>query len=118
MRNGQELTFYVKASKFPGELAINLAFETFGVKVEDLTFNKRLKYKTYAKEGVVISELKRQSYLYNIGARPGDVIRQIGGVIIKNKKDFTKAVVKYRQKRSVVILLQRGNQSYYITIRL
>jgi S1-C subfamily serine protease len=118
LRDGQELTFYVKASKFPGELAMNLAFETFGVKVEDLTFNKRLKYKTYAKEGVVISELKRQSYLYNIGARPGDVIRQIGGVIIKNKKDFTKAVVKYRQKRSVVILLQRGNQSYYITIRL
>lgn len=118
LRNGQELTLYVKASKFPGELAMNLAFETFGVKVEDLTFNKRLKYKTYAKEGVVISELNRQSYLYNIGARPGDVIRQIGGVIIKNKKDFTKAVVKYRQKRSVVILLQRGDQSYYITIRL
>lgn len=118
LRNGQELTLYVKASKFPDELAMNLAFETFGVKVEDLTFNKRLKYKTYTKEGVVISELNRQSYLYNIGARPGDVIRQIGEVIIKNKKDFTKAVVKYRQKRSVVILLQRGDQSYYITIRL
>lgn len=118
LRNGQELTLYVKALKFPDELAMNLAFETFGVKVEDLTFNKRLKYKTYTKEGVVISELNRQSYLYNIGARPGDVIRQLGEVIIKNKKDFTKAVVKYRQKRSVVILLQRGDQSYYITIRL
>ena len=61
-RGGEEFTFYVKASKFPDELAVNLAFETFGVKVEDLTFNKRLKYKTYAKKGVVISELNRRSY--------------------------------------------------------
>ena len=36
----------------------------------------------------------------------------------KNKDDFKKAIVKYRQRSSVVILLQRGDQGYYITVRL
>ena len=37
---------------------------------------------------------------------------------IENKDDFKKAIVKYRQRRSVVILLQRGDQGYYITLKL
>jgi len=67
---------------------------------------------------VVISEMDSRSYLAGIGAQPGDVIRQIDDMTIENKDDFKKAVVKYRQKRSVVVLLQRGEQGYYITIKL
>ena len=37
---------------------------------------------------------------------------------IKNTKDFKKAVVKYRKKSSVVILLQRDNQLYNVTVKL
>jgi serine protease Do len=37
---------------------------------------------------------------------------------IENKDDFKKATIKYRQKNSVVVLLQRGDQGYYITIKL
>ena len=32
--------------------------------------------------------------------------------------DFKKAIVKFRRKNSVVLLLQRGDQGYYITINL
>ena len=34
------------------------------------------------------------------------------------KSFFEKAIVKYRQKTSVVILVQRGGQGYYITVKL
>jgi S1-C subfamily serine protease len=67
---------------------------------------------------VVISEIDSRSHLANIGARPGDVIRQIDDIATTNKEDFKKAIVKYRQKPSVVILLQRGEQGYYITVKL
>jgi S1-C subfamily serine protease len=73
---------------------------------------------TGEKEGVLISELQRQSYLAAIGVRPGDIIRQIDEITVKNSKDFEKAIVKYRQKKSVVILLQREDQLYYITVKL
>ena len=73
---------------------------------------------TLTKTGVVISSVNRQSYLARIGVKPGDIIRQIDEMVISSVKDFEKAIVKYRHNRSVVILLQRSDQSYYITVKL
>jgi S1-C subfamily serine protease len=67
---------------------------------------------------VAITDLLRQSYLAQIGARPGDIIRQIDEMTITDVNDFNKAVIKYRTKSSVVILLQRQSQLYYITVKL
>jgi S1-C subfamily serine protease len=70
-----------------------------------------------AKEGVVITAIRRRSHLSKIGAEPGDVIRKMDEMPITETKDFEKAIVKYRKKSSVVVLLQRGDQLYYITVR-
>jgi Do/DeqQ family serine protease len=117
-RNGKKISVSTKAAVFPERLAGELAFKLLGVKVENLSLTKRFQYKTLAKTGVVISEVNRQSYLARIGVKPGDIIRQIDEMTVSNIKDFEKAVVKYRHKKSVVILLQRGDQSYYITVKL
>ena len=118
LRDGKIKTVLLKARVFPVELAEDLAFRLIGIRVEDLTPKNRKRYQTTAREGVVISELDRRSYLAGIGAKPGDVIRQIDEMTIENKDDFKKATIKYRQKNSVVVLLQRGDQGYYITIKL
>ncbi|MGD2030804.1 MAG: PDZ domain-containing protein, partial [Desulfobacterales bacterium] len=117
-RNGKTKTVLVKTSIFPKELALDLAYDLLGISVENLSTKNRYKYKTIAKQGVMISDLNRQSYLANIGARPGDVIRQIDDIPIKNIQDFKEAIIKYRQKNSLVIVLQRGNQLYNIPIKL
>jgi serine protease Do len=117
-RDGKIKTVSLKTRVFPMELAEDLAFRLIGIRVEDLTPENRKRYQTSARQGVVISELDRRSYLAGIGAQPGDVIRQIDDMTIANKDEFKKAAVKYRQKRSVVVLLQRGEQGYYITIKL
>lgn len=117
-RNNKEISVSTKAAVFPEMLARELGFKLLGIKVENLSLTKRFQYKTFAKTGVVISEINRQSYLARIGVKPGDIIRQIDEMAVSNLKDFEKAVVKYRHKRSVVILLQRSDQSYYITVKL
>ena len=53
----------------------------------------------------MISEINKKSHLAGIGVRPGDVIRKIDDYAIKNTEDFKKAIIKYRQKNSVVRLL-------------
>jgi Do/DeqQ family serine protease len=108
----------IKTRAFPMELAEDLAFRLMGIRVENSTPKTRRIYRTAVRQGVIISEINSRSQLANIGARPGDVIRQIDDMTIKNKDDFKKATVKYRQRQSVVILLQRGGQGYYITIKL
>ena len=118
LRDNQEKRVKVKATVFPRELAMDLAYDLLGITVENLSIKNRYLYKTDAREGVVISDLHRQSYLSRIGARPGDIIRQLNDITVKNIKDFEKAVIKYRQKSSVVVLLQRGNQLYHITVKL
>ncbi len=67
---------------------------------------------------MLISDINSQSFLARIGARPGDVIRQIEGITIKNIKDFEQAIIKYRQKESLVIVLQREDQLYNVTVKL
>ena len=117
-RDNKIKTVSIKTRVFPIELAEDLAFRLMGIRVENLTQEMRKHFQTFAREGVVISEIDSHSDLANIGARPGDVIRQIDDSAITDKKEFEKAIVKYRQKRSLVILLQRGDQGYYITLKL
>jgi len=117
-RSNQQKTIAVKTKLFPLELAGELAFKLLGIKVDELTKRIRRTYRITAQEGVVISKLKKQSYLARIGAEPGDVIRQIDDYAIQNNEDFNKAIVKFRRKTSLTLLLQRGGQGYYITVNL
>lgn len=117
-RNNGNITIKVAAKLFPMGLAPDLAYRLLGVKVENLSIKNRLFYKTKEKKGVVISDLYHKSYLARIGVKPGDIIRQIDDLTINNKTDFNKAVVKYRQRKSLIILLQRGVQGYYIAVEI
>jgi S1-C subfamily serine protease len=116
-RNGKKQSVVIKTKVYPLELAEDLAFRLLGIKVEDLT-KKRKTYRIYARDGVVILKIKANSYLDRIGAKAGDVIRQIDDYTIQTSEDFKKAVIKSRRKNSVVLLLQRGEQGYYITVTL
>jgi serine protease Do len=117
-RDGKTKTVSVKTSAFPKELALDLAYDLLGISVENLSTKNRYIYKALAKQGVLISDVNRQSFLAHIGAKPGDVIRQIDDIPIKNIKDFEQAIIKYRQKNSLVMVLQRGDQLYNITVKL
>ena len=117
-RNEKKQKVAINTKVYPLELAEDLAFRLLGVKVEKLTRKKRKSYRIYAREGVVISKIKRNSYLDRIGAQPGDVIRQIDDYTIQTRDDFKRAVIKSRRKNTIVLLLQRGEQGYYITVTL
>ena len=117
-RNSKKQKMAVKTKVFPLEMAEDLGTRILGISVEDLTASNRRQFRIAAPEGAVISEIEKSSQLAVIGARQGDVIRQIDDYTIQNKEDFKKAIIKYRRKNSVVLLLQRGEQGYYITVNL
>ena len=117
-RNGKKFTVIIKTKVYPLELVDDLTRRLLGITVADLTQRNRSFYRIRTTEGIVITELDEQSYLAKIGAKPGDIIRQVDEMSIKTKEDFRKAMIKYRLRESLVVLLQRGDQGYYITIRL
>lgn len=116
-RNGKSGTVIVKASVYPQNRAMDLAYRLLGVKVVSRSSDRHFDVSDQEK-GVRISEIDQQSYLARIGVRPGDIIRQINEIKTNDIDSFEKAIIKFRQKTSVVILLQRGDRGYYITVNL
>jgi Do/DeqQ family serine protease len=117
-RGGQTRTINLKIKEFPIERADELAWSLLGIRVDELNSKNRRDFRIAVNEGVVISEVKGGSYLARIGARPGDVIRQIDDTTVSTREEFRKALVKSRQKSSLVLLIQRGEQGYYVTVSL
>ncbi len=117
-RDGREMTVRVVAEVFPKEQALALGERLLGVRVADLTPENRRRFGVFARKGVLIEEISRSSHLAGIGAGPGDVIRQMDEIHIDGLEDFRKAIVTYRQKSSVIVLLQRADQLYYLTVDL
>ncbi|MFO7709242.1 MAG: Do family serine endopeptidase [Desulfobacterales bacterium] len=115
-RGGRSLTASVKTRLFPVEKADQLAWSLLGVRVQALSPKNRKDYKIAAREGVMISEVRAGTHLARIGARPGDVIRQVDDAGVAASEDFKKAVIASRLKSSVVLLIQRGEQGYYVTV--
>jgi len=114
IRQGEIMNIQVKARPFPLELAPELAMDRLGIAVADLDETTRSKYNISEKKGVLILKMQRGSYLDRIGVQPGDIIRRIDEESVENLTDFNSAIVKYRSKHSIVLLIQREGQLYPI----
>jgi len=118
IRDGKREEMSIKAASFPPDLALDLAFDRLGFKVEDL--NKRLaaQYRLENKESLVIVGVKEGSQADKIGIEPGDLVRGINDLSINNKQDFTRAVIRYRLKEQVTVLIQRGWRVYSVSFKM
>ena len=66
--------------------------------------------------GVVVVYVDPKGISGKIGIRSGDVIRQINQSNIKNEKDFNKAIIEAGKLSSILLLVQRGTDGYYVTL--
>ena len=117
-RNGKMVTVSVTPAHFPMKTAEALAIRLLGIRVADLTDASRLQARISAEDGVMIAAIQPNAYLARIGARKGDVIRRINDTPIERSEDFLQAVVKYRHKNTMVLIVQRGMEAYYVTVEV
>ncbi|MCG6910445.1 MAG: Do family serine endopeptidase [Deltaproteobacteria bacterium] len=118
LRRGKKMTVALETEVFPEDRALDLANSLLGIKVEPLSSKNRDSFRITAKKGVMVANVMPGAYLAKIGVEPGDVIRQMDDIVIETLDDFKKAMVKSRQKKTVVLLIQRGGQGYYISVKL
>jgi Do/DeqQ family serine protease len=115
-RGGRTQTLAVSTREFPIEMSDQLAWDLIGIRVEDLTPKNRKEFRLDAKQGVVIRQVQPGSQMARIGVRAGDMVRQIDDASIAGLDDFRRALARARQKTSFVLLVQRGDQGYYVTV--
>lgn len=117
-RSGLERRIPLKARRFPFELAPELALDTLGVRVIDITPTEAGHYRLHIREGALVGEVRPDSSAAALGIRPGDIIRLINDRQIDNAKDLHKALISFRLKTQVSVLVQRGSSMYRVTWRL
>ena len=113
-RKGNAAHTNIKTAIFPLNRAMELATQRLGISVSDIDKKVRSKYDIQTRTGVIIIKMNKGSHLDHIGVRPGDIIRQIDEARVENISDFKAAIVKYRNKPSVVLLIQRFGNLYYV----
>ena len=113
-RKGKITRISIETAIFPLDRALELASQRLGIKVTDLDEQSQLTYGIKTNTGVLIIEMSRGSHLDQLGVRPGDIIRQIDEARVETLVDFKAAIIKYRHKPSVVLLIQRHGNLYYV----
>jgi len=117
-RVGRDYRLKLNVVKVPKSAALQFAKEGLGIEVEDITRDLRRRYRLAATRGVVIVRVRRDSETYRIGIRPGDVIRQVNQAAVNNEKEFNQALIEARKHDSILLLVQRGQSGYYVTLNL
>ena len=113
-RKGKITRISIETAIFPLDRALELASQRLGIKVTGLDEQSQLTYGIKTNTGVLIIEMSRGSHLDQLGVRPRDIIRQIDEARVETLADFKAAIIKYRHKPSVVLLIQRHGNLYYV----
>jgi Do/DeqQ family serine protease len=117
LRSDAELSFAFETKAYPASRGPKLAWRRLGVKVTNIEAADRHRLRGLARQGVVISAVRNGSYLDRIGVLPGDVIRQVEDITVSDAATFFTAVIKHRYKPALIVLLQRQDALYHLTVR-
>lgn len=101
------------ASKTEKKPKPEVAANTLGLAVTDLSESQKRELKLAG--GVLIESVEGQAA--RVGIRAGDVITQLNVSEVKDVKQFNALVAKLDPKKTVALLVRRGDQSQFVTIK-
>lgn len=105
-REREPIRTSVRAETFPEPRADDLAERLLGFAIEE----------TGSGAGVAVSRVGPRSHAGRIGLRPGDRILKLGRDEVTDRATFRRAVSKLRGRRTVLLLVVRGNRGYHVTL--
>ncbi|MFQ5443265.1 MAG: Do family serine endopeptidase [Nitrospinales bacterium] len=116
LREGKKISRGVLVSSIPEKYAAEFAQAWFGFQTENINAERKRLYRIRTSKGVVIVNVDPGGPSGRVGIEPGDVIRQINQNRISDLDDFNKAIVEAGKRDSVLLLIQRGRNGYYVTL--
>ena len=115
-RDGRESVRRVKVSALTRTEAARFARDWLGLGVTGITRTLIEKHRLHTRKGVMVSEVVKGGPGGKIGIVAGDVIRQVNQKKIKDEEDFNQAILDAAHLDSIVLLVQRGPNGYYVTL--
>ena len=116
LRDGEEKAVSLKVSLLPESQVADYVKMWLGFSVDEIKQSLVQRNRLATSQGVVVTSVAPNSVSGKIGIRSGDIIRQVNQLRIKNEKDFRAAMVKAAGRDTVLVLVQRGQNGYYVTL--
>jgi len=116
LRDGHRHKARVHISPISKDAAGEMAKQWLGVSVKDINWKRAKRHNIRARDGVVVTKVRPNGPSGEVGIKPGDIIRQMNESKIRNLGEFNTAILEAGKLSSVLLLVQRGRNSYYVTL--
>ncbi|OGP87096.1 MAG: hypothetical protein A2031_03100 [Deltaproteobacteria bacterium RBG_19FT_COMBO_43_11] len=89
----------------------------FGIAAQDITAEMAKHLGISRDAGVIVTEVQSGSPADDVGIQPQDIIVQVNRVKINSMKSYTREISKAIEKKSVTLLIRRGNSSFFVALQ-
>lgn len=124
IRDNKYKTLSVKLSEFPeqqtvssGRKSTNKTDTAIGLIVDEITPQIQRSYKLKDNNGVIVVKVLRGSAAQEAGIKAGDIILEANRKKIRNVKDIENEFSKLTKGTSVLLLINRANQTIYVGLK-
>lgn len=123
IRDGKPREVKVTIGTMPDEIGEEAAPEkkeapAWGLTVQNITSELAQRFGLEDGErGVIVTEVRRNSPAGEAMIRPGDVIQEVNRQRIQNLRDYNQAIQKVREGESLLLLVKRGKNTFYVAIK-
>jgi serine protease Do len=119
-REGKAMERQVKLGEM-GESGIEVSkkassHKALGIGVQNLTPEIAKELGIQKGSGVVVTRVEPDSAAAEVGIQTGDVIQEVNRKPVKNVEDFIQKVEKAKDKDSVLLLIQRGQNNLFAAV--
>ena len=120
IRDGKEIAFQVVVAERKDKVDMVSAKGStghFGIAAQDITPEMAKQLGISREGGVIVTEVLNGSPADDVGIQPQDIIVQVNRVKINSMKDYTREISKAIEKKSVTLLIKRGNSSFFVALQ-
>ena len=122
IRNGKRITIHTKVGELKEEQIVSAKAEepgtSWGLQVQPITPEIANRLNLNIDKGVVVRGVTPDSPAADAGIQPGDVLLEVNHAQVNSVDDFLSAAKQAkRDKRSSLLLVQRGNATMYTVIK-
>lgn len=120
-RKTKAMELTVKVGELPGgsENAVAKSSVSIGLTVTEINDSIREQLKLDKDvSGVIVKSVEPGGIAENAGIRRGDIIAEIDGEIISTQKDYTDAVEGFKKGSRITVIVQRGDTSLALEMKL
>jgi serine protease Do len=121
LRDGKETSFIVVVTERKDKPEIALTKKSgayFGIAVQEINKELAKRLGIPRDTGVIVTDVEEGSPADDVGIQQNDVIVQVNKVKITSLKQFSTEMSKAAEKKSVILLIKRGNSNFFVGLHL